>query len=104
MTLIVFYKESCKQVNLKKQTLTSQLLLFSFQEVFRYICSNKFSQKLIRHQLNKRFCSGSARLQEAIGDEEDDTFQRMTQIQAIRDVKLDPIRHDPDVGQHFKVI
>lgn len=70
----------------------------------RHIFANQHKLKKLIHQQAVRFCSGSARLQEAIRYEEEDNFARTTRISPVRDVKLDPIIHDPDVGQHFKVI
>lgn len=72
------------------------------KELCRHIFANQHKLKKLIQLQAVRLCSGSARLQEAIRYEEEDTAPRTTRIHPIRDVKLDPIIHDPDVGQQFK--
>lgn len=75
-----------------------------FQELCRHIFANQHKLKKLIQQQAIRLCSSSTRLQEAVRYDEEDAVPRTTRIQPVRDVKLDPIIHEPDVGQQFKVI
>lgn len=72
-----------------------------FQELCRHILANQHKLKKLIQLQSVRLCSSTARLQEAIIDEDD--MLRPAQVPLTRqDVNLKPIEHEKDLGHHFK--